>query len=245
MDSIEDLFAQHVDPRGAKGEPSDDMAIARRMPIAALVAVLAEQGEPGDVTAEELAEVERLDAFETAHRHDMMSGPDNMSATWRLRCLAPRLAREVVILRAVAAHVLPCGHDLADIVYGGPDLNGLPAVAQCGQCLADRQAAKAALPRTPETVLRAMLRAYEAAAMDATVGFFRALKVGEGTSDFSASVIDWQSRREIVFDTLAATLAGAEEDRERVLSILSLVRADYEARLAGTRPLDAPPPEAP
>jgi hypothetical protein len=103
----------------------------------------------------------------------------------------------------------------------------------------------APVERTPETVLRAMLKAYEAAALDATVGFFRALKVGEGTSDFSASVIDWQSRREIVFDTLAATLAGAEEDRERVLNILSLVRADYEARLAGTRPLDAPPMETP
>ena len=51
------------------------------------------------VTAEELAEVARLDAFEQAHRHDMMSGPENMRAAWDMRCLAPRLARDLAAAR--------------------------------------------------------------------------------------------------------------------------------------------------
>ena len=239
MDSIEDLFAQHVDPRGAKGEPGDDMAVARRMPIAALVAVLAERGEPGDVTAEELVEVERLDAFETAHRHDMMSGPDNMSATWRLRCLAPRLAREVVILRALAPHKLPCGHNLADVVYGGPDLNALPAIAQCGQCLADRQAARAALPRTPERVLRAMLKAYEAAAIEMGRAYYAK---GGDALDLLRRSYDANRAVEVVRDCLSEHIAKGLGTFGRSNAT---VERDYQARLAGTRPLDAPPPEAP
>ena len=218
MDSIEDLFAQHVDPRGAKGEPSDDMAIARRMPIAALVAVLAERGAP--MPYDEIRDPIRALLWFADEGH--------YQGTYR------RGAGFVDALGiGVARRALGLPIDRED----GTMMPLSEAIAQTAN--------PAPVERTPETVLRAMLKAYEAAALDATVGFFRALKVGEGTSDFSASVIDWQSRREIVFDTLAATLAGAEEDRERVLNILSLVRADYEARLAGTRPLDAPPPEAP
>lgn len=218
MDSIEDLFAQHVDPRGAKGEPSDDMAIARRMPIAALVAVLAERGAP--MPYDEIRDPIRALLWFADEGH--------YQGTYR------RGAGFVDALGiGVARRALGLPIDRED----GTMMPLSEAIAQTAN--------PAPVERTPETVLRAMLKAYEAAALDATVGFFRALKVGEGTSDFSASVIDWQSRREIVFDTLAATLAGAEEDRERVLNILSLVRADYEARLAGTRPLDAPPMEAP
>ena len=213
-----DLFAQHVDPRGAKGEPSDDMAVARRMPIAALVAVLAERGAP--MPYDEIRDPIRALLWFADEGH--------YQGTYR------RGAGFVDALGiGVARRALGLPIDRED----GTMMPLSEAIAQTAN--------PAPVERTPETVLRAMLKAYEAAALDATVGFFRALKVGEGTSDFSASVIDWQSRREIVFDTLAATLAGAEEDRERVLNILSLVRADYEARLAGTRPLDAPPMETP
>lgn len=68
----------------------------------------------------------------------------------RVACatLDPEAQRLHVALRATLHSRLPCGHALENIIYGGPDLNGLPAVAQCGTCLALRRDARALIPPT-------------------------------------------------------------------------------------------------
>jgi hypothetical protein len=236
------------------------MAVARRMPTAALVAVLAERGAPGDVTAEDLEAVQGLQdqesvsafmaAWQARHgRTSTMNVCGNPQSAWEfyaaMQTIVPRLAREVVILRALAAHVLPCGHGLDDIVHGGPDLNGLPAIAQCGQCLANRQAAKAALPRTPETVLRAMLKAYDAQAERVTVACYRVMGPTVDIEEGSRVAVAQRAASDACF-LLYAVLA--EKDISGLVSaglVSAAVMADYAARLAGTRPLDAPPMEAP
>lgn len=233
-------------------------AVARRMPTAALVAVLAERGEPGDVSAEDLEEMhglgdqESVSAFMTSWqmRHGRTNTTNvcgNPQSAWEfyaaMQTIVPRLAREVVILRALAAHKLPCGHALENIVYGGPDLNGLPAVAQCGQCLADRQKAKATLPRTPHAVLTAMSRAYTAARFAAHVA---ALRATPGTAEETAAfaLLKRLETWRLAVENEAASEAALGEDYGTDWTD-DVLAADYEARLAGTRPLDAPPMEAP
>lgn len=53
---------------------------------------------------------------------------------------AQAIARD---LRAMGEREIPCGHKVEDLIYGAADTTGLPPVTKCGQCLADRQAAKA------------------------------------------------------------------------------------------------------
>ena len=118
----------------------------------------------------------------------------------------------------------------------------LPAVAQCGQCLADRQQAKAALPRTPHAVLTAMRQAYNTARFAAHVAALRApLGTAEETSAFATlkRLETWR----LVVENEAASEAALGEDYGTDWTD-DVLAADYEARLAGTRPLDAPPPEA-
>ena len=93
----------------------------------------------------------------------------------------------------------------------------------------------------PETALRAMLRAYEAAALEAeTVALSRNPVLGQDP--------EWHRLHRICGRTI--------ESVNEIRSALSRLRArqvaprlstrlagDYEARLAGTRPLDAPPAE--
>jgi hypothetical protein len=255
-----------ADPRGAKGEPGDDMAVARRMPIAALVAVLVERGAPGDVSAEELTEFLRREREATPEpwearlndgganwaiakvgfgRIGVAQGAERDDAEFiaAARALSPRLAREVVILRALAAHKMPCGHDLADIVYGGPDLNGLPAIAQCGQCLANRQAAKAALPRTPHTVLAAMSRAYNTARFAAHVAALRA-PLGSTEEVAAGERLNRLETWRLAVEDEAANEAALGEDYGTDWTD-DVLAADYQARLDGTTPPDAGPPEAP
>jgi hypothetical protein len=231
-----------TDPAGIEIHVPAEQARARALPTAALVAVLAERGEPGDIPGDQLGELLSLAEQEQAHP----GGREAINAAIKMHGrigLMPRLAREVVILRALAAHKLPCGHGLGDIVYGGPDLNGLPAVAQCGQCLADRQKAKAALPRTPHAVLVAMRQAYTAARFAAHVAALRApLGTAEETAAFERlkRLETWR----LVVENEAASEAALGEDYGTDWTD-DVLAADYEARLAGTRPLDAPPPEAP
>jgi len=247
-----------ADPRGAKGEPSDDMAVARRMPTAALVAVLAERGAPGDVTAEDLEAAQGLQdqesvsafmaAWQARHgRTSTMNVCGNPQSAWEfyaaMQTIVPRLAREVVILRALAAHVLPCGHGLDDIVHGGPDLNGLPAIAQCGQCLANRQAAKAALPRTPHTVLAAMSRAYNTARFAAHVAALRA-PLGSTEEVAAGERLNRLETWRLAVEDEAANEAALGEDYGTDWTD-DVLAADYQARLDGTTPPDAGPPEAP
>lgn len=95
----------------------------------------------------------------------------------------------------------------------------------------------AALPRTPEVVLRAMLRAYEAAALDAARVYQRSPVDAEGEERAYRAAVER-------VDDVREGLAECLEDDD-VVFVCESVGLDYEARLAGTRPLDALPPEAP
>lgn len=95
--------------------------------------------------------------------------------------------------------------------------------------------------RTPEVVLRAMLRAYTDAGLAAEAGYFAA-------DDSTAEEADAASRMTMID-------GGIDIVRERLARLLSrpddlndmgmVITADYEARLRGDRPLDAPPMEVP
>jgi len=91
--------------------------------------------------------------------------------------------------------------------------------------------------RTPETVLRAMLKAYEAAALEAAVVFHRAQK--DKSSDTMTLSTFTVRAHQIVREMLAASIVNSDiqamADRAQW--------GDYEARLSGAGPLDAPPLE--
>lgn len=83
--------------------------------------------------------------------------------------------------------------------------------------------------RTPETVLRSMLRVYEAAELDAVM---RGVG-GEMVACFRGRIQD-------IREALACHVVhGADPSIHCVMHVL--VSRDYEARLRGDRPLDAPP----
>ena len=90
--------------------------------------------------------------------------------------------------------------------------------------------------RTPETVLRAMLLAYERAALEAEEAYYRA---GRNDEDRSLEASDAADAAVGIVRSALAKLAvygdaGFDDDGPRIA-------ADYAARLAGTTPLDAPP----
>jgi hypothetical protein len=105
----------------------------------------------------------------------------------------------------------------------------------------------APVERTPETVLRAMLRAYEKATHDACVLYFKTTDPREERT--------WQDRArqlhrqcEVIRRESAAVCAGHQApvgfDAPGELAVQpTRILADYEARLRGVRPLDAPPSE--
>lgn len=97
-------------------------------------------------------------------------------------------------------------------------------------------------PRTPEVVLRAMLRAYEQAALDAAI---QRARIGSG-GRVRFPVAEFEDGAMVLRQALAVVLAGngGAEEYFRLRRDIDLL-ADYEARLAGTRPLDAPPMETP
>lgn len=88
--------------------------------------------------------------------------------------------------------------------------------------------------RTPETVLRAMLRAYEAALFAAHVAYMR----GDKTFDGARRVDRLAADTDAVRGAAAWVAAGNAE-----VGLSEYRLADYTARLAGTRPLNAPPLE--
>lgn len=92
----------------------------------------------------------------------------------------------------------------------------------------------AAVERTPETVLRAMVAAYAQAAVDAEAEVFRH---GAGAPiQMKVRMFDTQD----AFANMRATAATYFAEGELLPWLNS---TDYAARLAGTRPLDAPPLE--
>lgn len=95
---------------------------------------------------------------------------------------------------------------------------------------------KEPVERTPKTVLRAMLKAYERAALEASVAAWR-------NADDDGAV----EREEVLIarvGSLRQATAKAIAAEHDPLSMLSRqTRADYEARLSGAIPLNAPPTE--
>ncbi len=91
--------------------------------------------------------------------------------------------------------------------------------------------------RTPEVVLRAMLAAYERAALEAAI-----LRFGNKEARALVAALNADERVMHMRDACAAHIAGDEAGGLRRLQRWGL-RADYEARLSGARPLNAPPME--
>lgn len=155
----------------------------------------------------------------------------------RVGCATPDPEARAIYadLQAMRDRPLPCGHKIEDLIGGTDPTTGKPEVTKCGQCLADKQAEREAAPRTPETVLRAMLRAYEAAAFDAMAAYYRA-EDGESEWARSDQLDDFVDELRVETAHLVAGYKGPDLTYPTVI-------ADYEARLAGTRPLNAPPLE--
>ena len=196
------------------------------------------------------------EAHSALHEHGELVGPlwrahealHNVGAGQeRIACATPDPEAQAIHadLRALRDREIPCGHTVADLIGGtekGPDGRERPSITKCGACLAIRQPeiiaarqAKAAAERTPEVVLRAMLRAYEARAEAAHVADIRAT---------CPALRHARNRAQRANDVLHAMLYWhmAGKDLEWDDPTLS---ADYEARLRGDRPLDAPPMEVP
>lgn len=117
--------------------------------------------------------------------------------------------------------VAPCGHPLSALHVAAEGL-------RCRDC----EAARASAPRTPETVLRAMLTAYEADALEQEIRFSGGQPMRGG---LESEIRDIRQHLADVIIHGAGVLCHS--------TLRSATWADYEARLAGTRPLDAPPME--
>jgi hypothetical protein len=93
--------------------------------------------------------------------------------------------------------------------------------------------------RTPEVVLRAMLRAYEAAALEAMIEHHRAPP--DSPEERKAHTRARRLHRDAL--GLRVEIAGLVCGFPMSADWDDASRTDYEARLRGERPLDAPPAE--
>jgi hypothetical protein len=102
-----------------------------------------------------------------------------------------------------------------------------------------RMQTKPAVERTPETALRAMVRAYTDAAIEAEGAYFRSdeQSADETRADALRNRLD--EALVAIRGELGYLCASGEMDTSRDWP--EWVGKDYEARLAGTTPLDAPP----
>lgn len=98
--------------------------------------------------------------------------------------------------------------------------------------------------RTPKTVLRAMLAAYEAAALEAVVAFYQAPKdvPEERKARERMNLID-RLCSAVRRETGAAVAGWTDIDFDCDRLVARELLADYEARLRGDVPLNAPPME--
>lgn len=98
--------------------------------------------------------------------------------------------------------------------------------------------------RTPAVVLRAMLAAYETAALGAVIAFYQAPKdvPEERKARERMSLID-RLCSAVRRETGAAVAGWTDIDFDCDRLVARELLADYEARLRGDRPLGAPPPE--
>lgn len=97
-------------------------------------------------------------------------------------------------------------------------------------------------PRTPEMVLRAMLRVYEASALALVCEYYGTEIAARPGRDIVRLSDEADCAVSIVRDALALQIARGQNPLD---ASCSLIATDYAVRLAGTRPLDAPPMEAP
>lgn len=115
------------------------------------------------------------------------------------------------------------------------------------------KAEKEPAERTPEVVLRAMLKAYEAAAVERWRAFYRACEQQyvSGRNTDVRSVHEAQRagcRAESDAHVIRCALARWLElpgDRDGFDMGEGLFQRDWERRLSGARPIDAPPLEEP
>lgn len=216
-------------------------AYARRCSTASLLQVLLERaGTDGDdVTAAELAEVEALE-FITSLR------PSSRALT-----LLKKLVREVAARRVMAqsadterAHLRKV---LGQIQWSGESKPGEPNTCpwcdaeedegHAGACEIAAALALKPVDRTPGTVLPSMLKAYQEAALDAETAFVLS---GYAGGYVSTPLMRAMTRGCEKISHQLATLRACPQ--HSVVFHDQALRADYEARLAGTTPLDAPPP---
>ncbi len=136
----------------------------------------------------------------------------------------------VLLWDAINRYVQTCGGDPSKYVYGNTARQ--KAVAEVEQAI--RDGALAEPERTQKTVLRAMLYDYTDHAVEKLVVY----RNGRGDGDFRA--LDKANEAALrLQDAMADVRAG---QRRPVLR--ADVEADYQARLAGKRPLNAPPLES-
>lgn len=222
------------------------VAYARRCSTASLLHVLSERAgrENDDATAEELAEVERL--VESMSADTFAESANSLAGLARLGVtLLPRLVREVAARRVTGrAPTAEVGAAVDRVVAASAALGPVPPgkTADFHRAVMGLLATLASKPveRTPEMVLRAMLGAYEAAALDAAIAWATVAKRDRSTA------MGYLTRLERVIAGLRFALGLLCTTSESVLRDWRACLSDwsdYEARLAGTTPLDAPPAE--
>ncbi|WP_341713941.1 hypothetical protein [Erythrobacter sp.] len=132
-----------------------------------------------------------------------------------------------------------CGMSIARKALGLPVDRPDQTMMPLAEALAQHKPTPA--ERTPLVVLRAMLAAYEKAALDACMTQQRAHKGARGITpevrELCRIAIHRGEAVEIAREMLAAVLTNVDPK----LMATESTWGDYEARLAGTRPLDAPP----
>lgn len=98
---------------------------------------------------------------------------------------------------------------------------------------------------TPKTVLRAMLKAYQEAVITQATRLYKVRSEGQNGFEYAGVVCWFSGRLELLVFALGACIGQSKSDFDRLIISVPEVFADYQARLAGERPLDAPPLEAP
>ena len=161
------------------------------------------------------------------------SGADKRGAILPVALSSSTALAEGIALRTMA--------DVASQMVAQGDWQ-TPELAEAGAALARRlneEARVLEVGRTPEIVLRAMLDESLRAWSDAEVAFYAAK--------------DETAEEEAAYHTATGALVRVHALQEalgflraeRAVDMTGVVMADYEARLSGARPLDAPPLEAP
>lgn len=145
-------------------------------------------------------------------------------------CGTPHDAADAILSRTAEPDLLAIAMRLANLAGDTGDVR----LAQAARLVAE--VAEKPVERTPEVVLRAMLAAYEKAALEAEKALCRDRR-NEQLTDVARAMHLWVGICRMALADVQVSNQVYPETLGRML------RDDYEARLVGTRPLDAPPPE--